>query len=145
MIDRFRDEYYFLSNFYLCPVEYEGQIFNCVESAFQAAKTLDKGEREKFTDMAPTKAKHAGRRVALRSDWETVKVDIMHELIRDKFTRNPELAEMLKATGDEDLIEGNNWNDRFWGVSKGKGQNHLGKILMAVRDEIQKIININNV
>ena len=38
-----------------------------------------------------------------------------------------------------ELIEGNVWNDTFWGVCNGKGHNHLGKILMKVRDEIRGI------
>ena len=37
-------------------------------------------------------------------------------------------------------IEGNTWNDTFWGVCNGQGQNWLGKILMLVRSELNKPI-----
>ena len=41
------------------------------------------------------------------------------------------------ATGDAELVEGNTWNDTYWGVCNGVGHNHLGKILMQVRQELQ--------
>ena len=32
----------------------------------------------------------------------------------------------------EDIVEDNYWNDTFWGMCKGKGNNILGKILMNI-------------
>ncbi len=46
---------------------------------------------------------------------------------------------MLVATGQEELVEGNDWEDRFWGVDppgSNNGENNLGKILMRVRNEL---------
>jgi ribA/ribD-fused uncharacterized protein len=87
-------------------------------------------------DLAAGQSKKLGKRVELRPDWEDVKIDIMRQVLKSKFTQNPELKAQLIATGDAELIEGNNWNDRFWGVCRGKGQNHLGKLLMEVRAEL---------
>jgi predicted NAD-dependent protein-ADP-ribosyltransferase YbiA (DUF1768 family) len=58
-------------------------------------------------------------------------------LVRQKF-REPKLRELLAGTRNAELIEGNYWGDRFWGVyvGDGKGENHLGKILMQVREEV---------
>jgi predicted NAD-dependent protein-ADP-ribosyltransferase YbiA (DUF1768 family) len=56
--------------------------------------------------------------------------------VKDKFSRNPELRVKLLNTGDLQLVEGNYWGDTFWGVCNGKGENHLGKILMRVRKEL---------
>ena len=83
-------------------------------------------------------SKRAGRRVKLRKDWEEVKLRIMEEVVRAKFLQHPDLANKLIDTGDEELIEGNCWNDRFWGVDirTGIGENNLGKILMKVRSEL---------
>ena len=136
VIDSFRDEFDWLSNFFPCPVEFEGLTFGNTEAAFQAAKTLDMEEREKFVGLSPLIARRKGRRVKLRSDWEAVKIEVMREVLRCKFSQNPELKAKLIATGDAELIEGNNWNDRFWGVCRGVGQNHLGKLLMEVRAEL---------
>lgn len=137
-ITSFRDEYFFLSNFYICDIEYNGFKYTSVEAAFQAQKCLDKNVMAEFTTMTPGQAKKCGCKVKLREDWESVKINIMEEIVRVKFTSNGELKQMLLDTQDMELIEGNNWNDRFWGVCKGKGQNNLGKILMKIRDELQK-------
>ena len=53
--------------------------------------------------------------------------------------KDESLKEMLLLTGDQEIIEENYWGDTFWGVCRGKGQNHLGKILMKVRDELRGI------
>ena len=60
----------------------------------------------------------------------------MEDLIYQKFSTNPELAAKLIATGDALLVEGNWWHDTFFGVCDGKGENHLGLILMRVRKRI---------
>ena len=134
-ITQFRDEYFFLSNFYLCNIEYNGFKYTSVEAAFQAQKCLDKNVMAEFTKMTPGQAKKHGRKVKLRNDWESVKLSIMEELIRIKFTSNRDIQQLLLDTQNAELIEGNNWNDRFWGVCKGKGENNLGKILMKIRNE----------
>jgi predicted NAD-dependent protein-ADP-ribosyltransferase YbiA (DUF1768 family) len=69
----------------------------------------------------------------VRKDWNEKKLEFMNWGVREKF-KNEELRELLISTGDMTLIEGNAWKDFFWGVCNGKGENHLGKILMKVRD-----------
>ena len=138
VINQFRGEYYFLSNFYNHPVEFEGMIYGSNEAAFQAAKCINPENRIVFTTLNPTAAKHMGRRVQLRSDWEDIKIDIMHKILLNKFS-DPVLKQKLIDTGDAVLIEGNTWGDRFWGydLNKNCGQNHLGLLLMQVREEIK--------
>ena len=70
----------------------------------------------------------------MRADWEEVKIEIMEEALRLKFD-DPHLKDLLLATGDKELIEGNTWNDQFWGVCNGVGENNLGKLLMKLRKE----------
>lgn len=135
-INDFRGNFMFLSNFYEVPVRYNGLTFGSNEAAFQAQKTLNQEERIKFTTLNPLDAKRLGRKVALRSDWKDVKVRIMYEICRAKFEQHPDLAQRLVETGDRTLIEGNDWNDTFWGVCYGKGENNLGKILMRIREEL---------
>jgi hypothetical protein len=55
------------------------------------------------------------------------------ELLAQKFSY-PYYRDLLLATGDAELIEGNVWNDVFWGVCNGIGKNWLGKLLMQVRE-----------
>ena len=140
MINRFDGDYRFLSNFCLTPVIFEGDTYPSIEHAFQAAKTTDKGARMAIRGLnSPGKAKRAGRKVALRPEWEIIKNDIMLNLIREKF-KNPELKQKLIDTKDEELVEGNTWGDMEWGKVEKDGQwvgeNKLGKMLMQVRKEI---------
>lgn len=132
MINEFQGENRFLSNFWPAKVRLDGIEYKSVEHAYVAAKTTDTAAREQIAGMTPGQAKRFGRTLSLRPDWEQIKLTIMRELVSQKFT-DPKLAKMLKATGDQQLVEGNTWGDTFWGVCKGKGQNNLGKILMAVR------------
>ena len=83
--------------------------------------------------MTPGQAKRAGNKLVLRPDWEQIKIIVMTDLCRIKF-QDPHMRKLLLDTGDAELIEGNWWNDTFWGVCNGIGQNHLGKILMAIRN-----------
>lgn len=135
-IDSFKNEYDFLSNFYPQKVTYNGLLFDTNEAAFQAQK--EPARAAEFVGLAPGKSKRLGRQVKLRSDWDKIKDDVMYALNFQKFSENPALKAKLLATGDRELIEGNYWNDRYWGVCKGTGQNKLGKILMKIRDELQK-------
>ena len=137
MINDFRGAYSFLSNFYKAPVTYRGITYSNSEAAFQAAKTLDEAERKTFANLEPAVAKRRGRQVALRSDWEKIKVNVMYEVCYAKFTQNPELKEKLLATEYEYLEEGNTWRDRTWGTVNGKGKNLLGKILMVIRAQLR--------
>ena len=139
MIDRFKGKYDFLSNFFSCLVEYDGELYPSVEHAFQAAKTLDRENREYISLTETAKeARSVGRRMkGIREDWDEVKLGIMEELVRYKFSHYSDLKEKLLKTGDDILVEGNTWNDTYWGVCKGVGENHLGKILMKVREELR--------
>ena len=138
-ITNFHEEgYTFLSNFYEAPVTFGGLTYGSAEAAFQAQKCLTEEEKLPFTQARPGKCKGMGRRVKLRPDWEQVKVGLMEEIVRAKFTQNEELKRLLLATGDKRLAEGNTWGDTFWGVDlrSGRGENHLGIILMRVREEL---------
>ena len=143
-IDQFIDDYYFLSNFYEVPITFEGIQYLNSEAAFHAQKTLDIEARKQYSSLDPKSAKRKGRKENLRTDWEEVKVDIMKRICIAKFEQNPDLKEKLLATGNKTLIEGTWWKDTFWGIDlkTGQGQNHLGQILMEIRDEFRKIQTI---
>lgn len=136
-IDCFKDEYFFLSNFYEVPVEYDGLKYGSSEAAYQAQKCEFPSKRKEFQNLSPSKSKSLGKKVTLREDWDEVKYKVMLEIVRNKFKQNSELKEKLIATGDTYLEEGNWWGDIIWGVCNGIGKNILGKILMKVRDELK--------
>jgi ribA/ribD-fused uncharacterized protein len=138
-ITSFRGDFDFLSNFYECyvPMTFgKDNIpfeFRNAEAAFQAHKTRNFADLVIFSNMTGREAKKFGRKVKLRDDWNDVRLQIMGEVVLTKFVVNKDLRDKLIATGQRELIEGNTWRDTFWGVCNGKGENHLGKILMEVR------------
>lgn len=149
VIDAFRGEYRFLSNFYVSPISLtllgERRSFRSVEHAFQATKILvcdweveNKerwlGEMLELTD--PYATKKMGKHVPIDIEkWNRISGQAMLTALRLKFAI-PDLRQMLLATGNAVLIEGNTWGDKEWGQVNGKGKNRLGKTLMQVRAEI---------
>jgi ribA/ribD-fused uncharacterized protein len=151
VIDAFTGDYRFLSNFspiWPAGITYEGIRYRTVEHAYQAAKSLDMTVRKDFAMLrSPSRAKHYGRLIPLRDDWEAVRIPVMRALLKLKFDSwGPPInsvtreAELLMATAPAILIEGNHWGDTFWGVCEGDGANWLGHLLMARRAELLSIV-----
>ena len=136
-IKGFFNEYNWMSNFYKSEVEYEGIKYPSSENAYQSAKARNIPDRIKFVNITPSQSKKLGRIVELRSDWESVKLKVMYDVVLDKFTRNPYLGYKLLETGNKYLEETNYWNDTVWGVCNNVGENNLGKILMEVRKKLK--------
>lgn len=137
-ISSFKGKYKFLSNFHNTAVF----GYPSVEHAYHASKCANKTDQEQFKTGTAGNAKRLGRKVQLRADWsDALKIKIMRDLVREKFMQHPKLAKRLLATGDDELIEGNWWKDVFWGVCDGVGKNHLGKILMGIREELSHYEN----
>lgn len=138
MINSFTGEYRFLSNFWPAEVQMYGVAYPTVEHAYQASKTNNPKLRETIRACpTPGEAKRKGKQLVIRQDWFTFRLQAMETLLRRKFSI-PELKEKLLSTGEEDLVEGNNWGDTFWGVCLNQGENNLGKLLMKIRQELQE-------
>ena len=143
-INGFIGGYRWLSNYHECPVYYEGIKYPSSENAFMAAKTLLYSERLQFTNISSDEAKVIGRTIKLRPNWNEIRVEVMYAVVFDKFYRNKGLRKWLLATGDKLLVDGNDRNDKFWGVCEGEGENMLGKILMQIRKDFQFINSYGN-
>jgi ribA/ribD-fused uncharacterized protein len=132
-IDSFAGEYRFLSNFYPAKCTFEGVEYDTSEHAYQAAKTIDELEREVIREAKSAgAAKRLGKKVTLRDDWNSIKISVMRDVLKSKFS-DPVLAQLLIDTGDVEIIESNTWGDTFWGVCNGHGENWLGRCLMGLR------------
>lgn len=129
----FFGDYRWLSNFYECPVYFDGLLYASSENAYQAAKCINPENRTRFLNITPSESKKLGRSIQFRKDWLDIRYDIMCVTVFDKFYRNQELRRLLLDTGSKYLEETNYWGDTYYGVCKGKGQNVLGQILMRVR------------
>lgn len=146
MIDSFRDENRFLSNFYPAEVEFDGIRFPSVEHAYQWAKNPTQTFADQILSGNESDAKRLGNNVRLPDDWEERKLGIMWHLLQQKFKLDSPLGDKLLATGNQELVEGNWWHDTFWGRCHGRcrkghptpeGENHLGRLLMQLRDELR--------
>ena len=144
-ITSFKDEHRFLSNFYQSPETLDGLTYPNAEAAFQAQKCEKEEDKVKYTLFKnPVVAKRMGKKEPnLPENWRDISYGIMLDIIRAKFSL-PEMKEKLLATGDAELVEGNNHHDNIWGdctcprCAAKLGQNRLGKILMQVREELKQ-------
>ncbi len=129
------------SNFSKHGIEMDAIWWPTVEHYFQAQKFTDQDYKNRIqTAHTAKQAAELGRsrKAPIRSDWETVKDEIMYRAVLQKFKTHQALAALLLSTAQEHIVE-NAPGDYYWGCGKdGTGLNKLGKILMSVRKDIQQ-------
>jgi len=152
---RDRASFRFLSHFWPSPIVLDGEEWPTVEHYYQAQKSLNPTYRNavrsadtprKAKDLsvapdAPRRLSHSSWFLAHdawpRPDWETIKVEIMRNADEAKFRQNSDLAALLLATADAELIE-DSPADSFWGTgNNGQGLNWAGRVLMEVRERLR--------
>lgn len=127
------------------PMLYQGMLFAAPENFYQAMK-LPKQEthlRRQISKMTPFEAKTAIRdksKYLWREDWTPeFGLQVMRRALEYKFQEGTDWRRKLLITKELglELVEWNSWGDIFWGrdVFTGEGENHLGKILMEIRDK----------
>jgi len=144
MIREFRDEYRWLSNFWYMEtpiVDDFGYHYPTVEHYYVSQKTNVRIQKYMVSQCpTPGKAKQMGKGFKLPPDWEKKRIDVMYWALVHKFSsKNPWLQQKLIDTGIQQIFEGNNWGDTFWGVDIDtlQGRNMLGCMLMDIRETIQ--------
>jgi ribA/ribD-fused uncharacterized protein len=124
-------------------------VYPTAEHAYQAAKVESLAIKTKIKNCpTPAAAKDwlETHKIKPAPGWTNAKkLVVMEEILMIKFVgKEPLLTRALLATGDANLIEGNTWDDTFWGVCNNSGENNLGRLLMKIREELvrqkQKII-----
>jgi hypothetical protein len=156
--------YGFLSNFYLKKILIAGKEWICVESFYQAMKSLDADTQEKIRlASTPHQALAMGRKVSLRGDWndivgtpdlakifedkqgfvvERAKDHFMYYALIAKFTQNEDLKVAVLSTGNEELIEISP-TDYYWGIGRKRtGENKLGRMLQLIRSKLHNCTSI---
>ena len=154
MINNFRNEYFFLSNFYPCEITYDNITYPSVEHYYVAHKSnttqiinnksLSDIEYKKYISSVKNASfvKKIGSDIKIRSDWENIKKEVMYNGLKIKF-EDDILKNKLKDTKELYIKENNLWHDNFYGsciCSKcnDKGKNILGKLLMKIRKELNE-------
>ena len=138
VIKEFRYQYNFLSNFSRYPLIYQGILFKW-------AKCETDIDRNNILNCeTPTQVKKYGHIIKCDiKKWDLYKIVVMEEILKCKFSQE-KLKKKLIDTKDAELIEGNYWHDQYWGkcfcpkCKNKQGQNHLGKLLMKIRDDFKK-------
>lgn len=136
------DPYGELSNFASFPILLNGKMWPTTEHYFQAQKFAGTEHEDQIRlEVSPMKAARMGRdrNRPLRSDWETVKDEVMKTALLAKFSQHLELKTLLLGTGDATIVE-HTENDKYWGDGgDGTGRNMLGIMLMQIRSELQRM------
>lgn len=132
--------YGYMSNFFFSPTVIDGVLYHTNEHFFQSKKFEGTKYEQyiiKLTTPAQTAKEGKRRDFPLRSDWESVKEEIMLKGLREKFKQNIQIQMKLIGTGDAQLIEDSPY-DYYWGIgAKGTGRNRLGILLMQLREELR--------
>jgi ribA/ribD-fused uncharacterized protein len=130
----------YLSNFAACPIKVDDQVWATSEHYYQAMKFSSPSLRNIILEAnTPAEAFALSRQYEdqVREDWYDIRVEVMRFIVTEKFTQNPQFALFLTSTGDS-VIKEHSHKDHFWGDGgDGTGENHLGKILMAVRQQLR--------
>ena len=138
---RVNEPYGGFSNFSPHPVELKGRVWPTSEHYFQAQKFAGSQHEDAVRSAkSPTVAARLGRsrERPLRADWESVKEEVMREVLRAKFAQHASLRSLLLSTGDAELVE-HTTNDRYWADGgDGSGRNRLGQLLMELRSELRR-------
>jgi ribA/ribD-fused uncharacterized protein len=141
MIKEFKEEYSWLSNFSPCKIILNDIEYPSVEHAYVSCKSSDEEWKKLCSDdnNSPGKIKRKGREIKIVDNWEDIKEDVMFECLLQKYSQEPYKTKLIE-TGNQKIIEGNNWNDKFWGVclKTNKGKNKLGKMIMIIRSKLNK-------
>lgn len=139
------------SNFSPHGIDLQGIHWATVEHYYQAQKFVETADAALIpvihAAQTPEQAAALGRNRTrqVRSDWEQVKTAVMREAVLKKFLTHTDIQAILISTGDQLIVE-NSPKDYFWGCGRDKtGNNHLGKILMSVRQEIRQRLALPSV
>lgn len=148
-----KDDVY--SNFYYMPFKHQGILFKWSEQAVMYRKAMlfgaEKIAKQILLAQTPQKCKDLGRSREIpfeQSVWNENRERIYKEVLLDKFSYD-KTEKAILSTGSRIIVEASPFDD-IWGIkmgayhpevedpSKWKGLNLLGKVLMEVRDEINK-------
>lgn len=133
-------EFYVLSNFSSFMLDWKGLRFPTSEHAYHWEKFVGKPEIQ--AKILDAKSAHDSLKIAHEHkdsylpNWDEIKLDVMTNICRAKAQQHPYVMKKLIQTGSRQIIE-DSWRDDYWGWGPNcDGNNHLGKIWMKLRDEI---------
>lgn len=107
---------------------WDGDDYPTIMHAFYAARCADRNHRRWIKSCpSPVALDWMIKQVAVRSDWETVKTEVMEEIVRAKFDTG-DMRHALLITMDAEIVD-NYLPD-----------NIVGKAMMKIREEINSAV-----
>lgn len=141
----YEQDYYVLSNFSAFRLHWHGIDFDTSEHAYHWTKFDGAASHHSEIKRLIRDARSAHDafkiaeeyRASRRAEWESVKLNVMRNILVAKASQHEYVRRKLLASGDRELIE-NSWRDGYWGWGPNRdGLNMLGKLWMDVRSEFR--------
>lgn len=148
----YMSRWYCFDNFSAFTVEWRGKVYPTAEHAYQSAKFANSDDipfgegiaRQNIADLIRNaKSAHDAKQMGnlpmwqscIRKDWDVIKLQVMEEILRAKYDQHEYVRSKLEESQKMMIVEDSS-EDAFWGRgSNWKGQNHLGRLWMKIRDE----------
>ena len=138
-INFIENEWHYLSPFSAHRIEIWGEVFATAEHAYQASRILPGPQRDAVKNApSPMDAWREGQKYKNDPVLQVPNFDkylTMVEIFRAKRDQHPDIARILRESGDHELLKV--WpTDYYWGTGKDlSGENQMGKIWMMLRAE----------
>ena len=132
--------WHYLSPFSAHQIDIWDETFATVEHAYHWAKFLPGEARNQIkAATSPLACLHLSRQLRKNKDILVPNFNkdaTMEALFRAKLAQHPHVAEVLKLTGNRDLLKVIS-TDAYWGTGpNGTGQNQMGQLWMKLRAEL---------
>lgn len=129
---------FMLRNDFPAEIVFGGESYASVLHAYWALSAVDASDRTRIRDAASGGEAHdLGGRATHRSEWPDVRLAVMAEILRAKFTQHPDLARVLVSTGDARISYTGFSDSPFWrDVRDHRGRNWMGRLLELTRSEL---------
>ena len=129
------------------PISVNGVRILTSEHFYQALKFPNHPEIQKaiLNKPSPIACKWIANKKEYRSlvqpGWKEVQLEVMEFCLRTKFVWHwVKFGNLLRATAGKTIFEISSKGNRYWGVTACDdgfvGENHLGRLLMKLRDEL---------
>lgn len=119
----FASRHAYLSNLYQCSFLINGQLFECVERAYQYSRAMHLKAPEVAKSVLAAKSSKECKKQSYfmesKPDWDHATRAIMKMIVKEKFSQNTELKNKLLRTGTTILVEGT--IDPYWGACATMG------------------------
>ncbi len=129
------------------PIAVNGVRILTSEHLYQALKFPDHPDVQMSILSKPSPihckmvAKSKVNREKVRNDWEEVQLEVMEFCLKVKLLWHwVKFGKLLRAAEGKEIVEISSKRDTYWGKVRSdgglEGENHLGRLLMKLRDEL---------